>query len=178
MVLAQLAPVTKTETLCQLIFLRHDWAPFDSRSSFELAELIFEKAEMSVAEANHLLRIWAAREVEKGNIQDAPFTSYEDLLNTINDIGLGDCPWESFNVKYSGFVDESSSSWKRCTYTIHMRNTYKIFKSMLSNSDFRDHFDYKPYEEYIGPRRRRRSNLMSGQWAWNQAVRITIWSHI
>jgi hypothetical protein len=37
-----------------------DWYPFESRLSFELAELIFEKAEMSAGEIDQLLNIWAA----------------------------------------------------------------------------------------------------------------------
>ncbi|KAI0084245.1 hypothetical protein BDY19DRAFT_987574 [Irpex rosettiformis] len=126
-----------------------DWSPFDSRSSFELAELVFEKAEMSAEEVNQLLRIWAAHEVESGRIQSSPFSNHQDLLATIDRIA-------SFNVRYSGEVNEHSPAWKRCTYT--------VLKTTLANTE--------PYEEYIGPQKRRWSNLMSGSWVWDQASTI------
>jgi hypothetical protein len=37
-----------------------DWSPFKNRSSFKLAKLVFEQAEMSAGKIDQLLRIWAA----------------------------------------------------------------------------------------------------------------------
>lgn len=51
-----------------------DWEPFVDRSSFELAELVFEKAELSAGEANQLLRIWAAHQIETTQHEDPPLS--------------------------------------------------------------------------------------------------------
>ena len=53
---------------------KQDWEPFVDRSSFELAELVFEKAELSAGEANQLLRIWAAHQIETTQHEDPPLS--------------------------------------------------------------------------------------------------------
>lgn len=102
-----------------------------------------------------------------------PFQSYDDLLKTIDQIELGDAPWEAFTVRYSGPVDETSAPWKRETYTVYRRNMLCVLRLMLSNTDFHDRFDYTPYREFVGPHTRQWWNLMSGDWAWKQAVSIS-----
>ena len=42
---------------------------------------------------------------------------------------------------------------------------------MLSNPDFDGEFDYSPYRDFLEEDERRYEHLMSGDWAWAQAVR-------
>lgn len=146
------------------------WAPFESRSSFETAELLFEKVEMSKGEIDRLLQIWAAHDVELGREPHTPFKSHKDLFGTIDEIDITRLSWQAFNIRFIGEVDDDSPSWKRERYTIYTRSTLDVLRSMLQNPQFDGHFDYRPFEEYVGPNQRQWSNLMSGTWAWKQAV--------
>jgi hypothetical protein len=150
----------------------HNWTPFQSRSTFELAELLFEKVEMSAGEVEQLLRVWAAHSIEnnKDDSVGAPFTNKQHLLNTIDNISYGELSWQSFKVRYLGELTDSSPAWKKQTYTIYTRNSLEALRSMLANSSFEEDFDYRPFEEYYGAGKRRWSHLMSGGWAWRQAV--------
>ncbi|KAI0808970.1 hypothetical protein BC629DRAFT_1480632 [Irpex lacteus] len=150
----------------------HDWTPFASRPAFELAELIFEREEMSKGRADDLLKIWTAHQIEMGHFTDAPYHDYNDLTDTIDAIELGDAPWEAFTVRYGGPLNNTSPAWKREAYTIYARNTLTVMRSILANSDYDRSFEYSPYREYIGPEIRRWSNLMSGDWAWDKATEI------
>lgn len=130
---------------------------------------------MSKGEIDRLLQIWAAHDIELGREPHTPYKSHKDLFETIDIIDVTDLSWQAFNVKYIGEVDDHSPSWKRETYTVYTRSTLDVLRSMLQNPQFDGHFDYRPFEEYVGPNKRQWSNLMSGTWAWKQAVsRMTI----
>jgi hypothetical protein len=73
-------------------------------------------------------------------------------------------------VQYNGPITESCPEWKRQRYVVYCRNTLQALSCMLRNSDYKEQFNYRPYREYIGPEKRRWSNLMSGTWAWDKAV--------
>ncbi len=154
----------------------HDWTPFASRSAFELAELVFETEKMSEGRATDFLRIWTAHWIEMGHFTEAPYHDYNDLTATIDSIELGDATWEAFTVRYGGLVDEDSSTWEREAYTVYARNILTAMRSILENPDYDGSFEYSPYREYVGPEARRWSNLMSGDWAWDKAVRALLTS--
>jgi len=45
-----------------------------------------------------------------------------------------------------------------------------LVHNMLSNPDFKDEFDYAPFQEYDGPDNHWFQDFMSGNWAWKQCV--------
>ncbi|KAJ3491298.1 hypothetical protein NLI96_g824 [Meripilus lineatus] len=145
-----------------------DWSPFENRAAFEFAEFAFEKSLSSAEDLNSQLRIWAAWCLQKG-IDGTMYNDVDDILSHIDEIPFGDAAWSSFDVRYTGPVDENSPSWKRQTYTIHTRNTYEVQETFLKNQDFAKAFDYVPYEAYTPEGARKWSNLLSGRWAWKQA---------
>lgn len=100
----------------------------------------------------------------------APFQNHEEMLATIDSIGFGDIPWQSFSAKYSGTPPtENPPDWMLHEYTAFFRDPLSVVRSMISNPDFKSQFDYAPYREFEGGQRRL-MDLMSGNWAWNQAV--------
>ncbi|KAH9935840.1 hypothetical protein B0H21DRAFT_699135 [Amylocystis lapponica] len=149
-----------------------DWGPFNDRPSFEFAELSFKKIQLSGGDLDKLLEVWAAHNALT-NGGDPIFTSTEDMYHTIDMIQHGDAPWESFTVRYSGPVTPESPSWQRIPYQVHCRNTNTVARNMLANKDFVGHFDYVPFQEYTAPGVSRYSNVMSGQWAYKQATKIS-----
>ena len=147
----------------------HDWSPFEDRPDFEFAELHYARMETSAGNLDHELKIWAAKNIlQHGG--SAPFQNAQDLLDTIDAIKLGDAPWRSFAIRYTGHLDEYSPSWKRATYVIHTRNSLTVVNNMVGSADFKGKFDYAAFEEYTGSLTRRWSNVMSGQWAWEKSV--------
>jgi hypothetical protein len=57
-------------------------------------------------------------------------------------------------------------------YTVWYRDPHKLFLNMLKNPDFEKAFDYAPYRQYDEKGNRVYEHFMSGDWAWQQAVRL------
>lgn len=102
---------------------------------------------------------------------DAIYKDYSAVESVIDDIPYGPKVWSTYAVRYNGPVDANSASWKRETYFIHARNTLHVAEALAGSTDFKEKFDIMPFEEYTGPGCRRISHLMSGRWAYKQAVR-------
>ncbi len=123
---------------------------------------------MGQANVNLLLELWAASLVPYGG--RPPFASIHDMLQVIDSTPLGDAPWTTITAKYMGALPANPPPWMVATYEISHRDTLVCARNMLLNSDFADEFDITPYREYTGLLKRRYTNLMSGDWAWTQAV--------
>ena len=92
------------------------------------------------------------------------------MLAAIDSIQDGDAPWYSFSAKYSGTcTSENPPDWMTKEYTVHYRNPLTVIRNMISNPGFNGKFDYSPYMEFEDDVRRR-SDVMSGDWVWEQAV--------
>ena len=144
-----------------------DWSPFSSQTQFETADFLFRKAEMSQADIDILMRLWATTTSDGST----PFQNHQEMLATIDAIDIGDIPWQSFSATYCGEVPpENPPDWMLKEYTVFFRDPLSVVRSMISNPDFDGQFDYAPYTEFEGGKRRW-SDLMSGNWAWKQAVR-------
>ena len=147
-----------------------DWSPFKDRLPFEFAELIFEKMQSSAGDVDQLLKILVARNVLQ-KTEDWLFENHDHLLQTIDNIQVGEAPWGSFSIQYDGpSTDNSSISWQNQTYTVHTRDVHTVVRNMLVNAEFCNCFDYATYREYMGPHSCRYSNFMSGEWAYKQSV--------
>ena len=143
-----------------------NWFPFTSQAQFETADFLFKKAEMSQADTDILMRLWAAT-TSDGR---APFLNHQEMLTTIDAINLGDIRWQSFSAKYSGKVPPGNPpDWMLKEYTVYFRDSLSVVRSMISNPDFNGQFDYAPYREFEDGKRRW-TDVMSGNWAWKQAV--------
>ncbi|TFK84682.1 hypothetical protein K466DRAFT_496109 [Polyporus arcularius HHB13444] len=148
-----------------------DWSPFPDRPSFEFAELVYEESHLSNGKISKLLRILAAKHVVDGLPEYDPiYKQHKALLEAIDSIEYGEANWKAFAVRYSGPITPNSPAWKRETFIVHARNTLRVAEIIAACPDFDGKFDYIPYEEYLSEDCRRVSNLMSGQWAWKQAI--------
>jgi hypothetical protein len=154
-----------------------DWGPFESKMHFELAEFLYAKSKMSEGNIDELLRIW--NDSESGS---APFSSHQELFEAIDSSKLGDVSWQSFSVQYhsdeyqgdSGAdVNDNSDQpqWMVDQHEVFYRDPRLVVQQILSNPDFCNDMDYAPYRAYAENGEREYRNLMSGDWAWEQAVR-------
>jgi len=148
---------------------KNDWYPFTSRIEFETAEFLFTCNQMPQAQVDMLMQLWAASMLPHNG--RAPFTDHRDLHRVIDAIPLGDVPWQSIQVQYSGEIPETGApSWMQKSYDVWFRDPNAVVENLLSNPDFNNHFDYAPYREFEPSGQRRWENMMSGNWAWNHAV--------
>ena len=146
-----------------------DWSPFRSRVDFEVADFLYRRDQMSQGHVSELMDLWAASLVPYG--ARPPFANCDEMLATIDTISHGDAPWFCFEVSYEGpLPEENIPSWMTEKYLVWTRNIRMILHIMIKNGDYNGEFDYAPYVELGVKGERILTNLMSGNWAWRQAV--------
>ena len=130
---------------------------------------MYTDAELSRRRVDNLLELWAATLVPHGG--SPPIINNRDLHRQIDAIKVGDVEWEHACLKYDGPLPETSRplEWKTARYNVWYRNPREVIKNLLARPDLEGHIDYAPYQEFDGERRQY-SNMMSGNWAWKQAV--------
>ena len=105
----------------------------------------------------------------------APFRNHSDMHNTIDATTLGEAPWDHFTLKYDGPLPEGVSGenvpgWMTEEHEIWFRNPVTLLENLLANPDFKNEFDYTPYQERAADGSHRFRDFMSGNWSWQQAV--------
>ena len=126
---------------------------------------------MPQSHVNCLMGLWAihAQSILPG--AQPPFPNNEDLLDTIDSTPDGNVSWESFSVKYCGPIPtEDPPPWMFEEFEIWYRNAKEVVGNMLRNKDFQGEIDYVPFKEFNEAGNRCYKDLMSGDWAYNQAV--------
>ncbi|PSS37092.1 hypothetical protein PHLCEN_2v1058 [Hermanssonia centrifuga] len=145
-----------------------DWKPFSSRIAFKLGEFLYKEEQMLQRKINKLFELWTASLLEHGGTP--PFTSQQHMYETIDAITVGDVPWKTFSVKYSGEVpDGTTPSWMLSEYEIHFRDPHLLAQQHLSNPGFKDGFDPIPRRDFDSKGGRVYNDFMSGSWSWKQA---------
>jgi hypothetical protein len=147
---------------------KNDWGTFGSRSAFTLAELLYVKTQMSNGSIDELMNAW--------NLTgEAPFRDHKHLHEVIDASHPGGVPWQSFKVKYSkGMGNSSHPQWMSDKHEVFYRDPLLVLKEMLANPDFKDGFDYVPQRVFDETGSRRYEHMMEGDWSWEQAVHISI----
>ena len=147
-----------------------DWTPYRNQIEFELADFLYRRNQMSAGGINVILALWAESLARHG--EGPPFSSASEMYKTIDSTPLGDVAWESFSLQYSGAqpTGGNAPSWMTETHDIWFRNPRKLIHNIISNPDFESGFDYMPYQECTIDGVHRFGDLMSGNWAWRQAV--------
>ncbi|KAJ2912313.1 hypothetical protein MD484_g8095, partial [Candolleomyces efflorescens] len=146
-----------------------------------LADFLYKKVQMSAGDVNYLMTLWDAYQKRRLNkIGDLdfdddstprpPFADSRSLFDTIDSIPFGDIPWEGFKVKYDGEIPDNAPSWMAGEYDVWYRNPLDVMEAQLGNPEFAQYIDYSPKEvRDVKTGRRQYMDLMSGDWAWEQA---------
>jgi hypothetical protein len=145
-----------------------DFYPFKNRAEFEFADFMYSECQLSAGKVDKLLDLLAALyPVFPPSIAD-----HTELYRLIDSIKQGDIPWDSFSVQYSGVQpnnDVPRPTWMDQAYEVWFRNPLHVLENQLGNVDFKGEMDYAPKRVYHRGKRRYQ-DLMSGNWAWEQAV--------
>jgi len=146
-----------------------DWYPYQGQIEFEVANFLYRWNQMSASDIDTLLNLWGASTATQGGVP--PFQNHQDLYDTIDSTPLGNTPWESFSLCFNGYQPEGQvSSWMDTDYNFWFHNPCQLVHNIISNPDFKDGFDYAPYQEHDINGSHHYHNLMSANWAWQQAV--------
>lgn len=148
----------------------NQWYPFEDRLAFDWAHYHFVELQSSERQINKGLDLWLAATLKANDDTPLPWASAREMYATIDSIQDGDAPFETVRFKYSGQIPANPPRWMTETYELCTRDSRILLHNQLATTDFVDMFDYKPYRQFDHTNDRVWSNLMSGDWAWNEAV--------
>ena len=144
------------------------WEPYANGVQFKTADFLYRRAEMSAGNIDELLDIWAEL-MENG--EEPPFTSHEDLYETIDATRHGDAPWRCLAVSYNGEATQNCPTWKKDEWEVFYRDPGVVVSHLLDNPDFNGLFDYAAYIGLDTSGKRYWSDFMSGNFAYRRSVR-------
>ena len=62
-------------------------------------------------------------------------------------------------------------------YKVYYCNPCDVIKNIIADTTFKHTFDYAPYQEFDGDGDQQYENVMSGDWAYHQAVSFVLYLH-
>jgi hypothetical protein len=148
----------------------HNWAPFDDRIAFDWAHYHYVTLQLLAAKIAEGLDLWSATCLKYSSTIGAPWRNAKEMYATIDTIQVGSLPFKSFPFRYTGPKPSLPPHWMEQEYELNARNVLDVVREQLATPDFKDQFNYVPYKEFNGKGECIWSNMMSGQWAFMQAV--------
>ena len=98
-------------------------------------------------------------------------SDYNDVYETIDSIPLGDTRWESFMVTYTRIRPNINiPPWMEADYKVWYHDPHMIICNQLVNPNFEHEIDYTPKQVFDNESEWEYSDLMTGNWSWQQAV--------
>lgn len=146
------------------------WYPFEKQFWFEFAHHHFVRAQASEDNINVNLDLLKAAVTQSNGNLKFPWLSAKKMYETIDQIQAGPVPFRSYDFQYCGPMPPSPPKWMTQTYELYARDPRHVLQQQLSTPEFADHFTPIPYHQFKPDGERIFSNLMSGDWAWDQAV--------
>lgn len=125
---------------------------------------------MPAGNINKLMKLWGEQAASTGG--ETPYTNHKDMYATIDATAVGDVPWESFKLRYSGALPTEGEvpGWMEDEHKVWFCDPQQLLRNLLGNTDFDGEFDYTPFQEYNEDGQHQYQDFMSGNWAWRQAV--------
>ena len=105
---------------------------------------------MSEGDTDTLLNLINALLASHGNA--SPFRDHSYLHAKIDVMTVGNAPWNNFTLHYNGPLPKgvsqgNSPTWMTEEHEIWFHNSVTLLENLLANLDFKDKFDYTPYQE-------------------------------
>ncbi|TFK72006.1 hypothetical protein BDN72DRAFT_855779 [Pluteus cervinus] len=143
------------------------WHPFEDRAAFDFAFQEYVDDQSSITSINRRLETWSASLFASGRV--APWSNAQEMYETIDSIQHGPAPWKVYHFRYQGELPPNPPKWMMETYELCVRDSRQLLHFQLATPTFRDDIHYTPYQQFDQDGGRVWSNLMSGDWAWEQA---------
>ncbi|KDQ54264.1 hypothetical protein JAAARDRAFT_196640 [Jaapia argillacea MUCL 33604] len=150
---------------------RSEWYPFESRLDFDFAYHHFIEIQDSEGSINKALEMWATSLLEHDN--SPPWRNAQELYDSIDSIQTGDSPWKTYKISYQGPLPVGTPlKWMTETYELVTRDSLKLVENQILTTDWKRDINPIPYQQFDKGGQRIWSNLMSADWAYNQATEI------
>jgi Plavaka transposase len=128
--------------------------------------MVYRKAHMSKGNIDNLFKICLPGQT--------PFSNANELYAAIDGLTVGGVPWQSFSVQYKGTHGDNGDAprpkWMSDIHEVFYRDPRLVVHEILANPDFKDDMDFALYCVFDKDGVRTYQHLMSGNWAWEQAV--------
>ena len=146
-----------------------DWSPYESHIQFELANFLYRCNQMSEGDTDFLLNIIKALLVSHD--RQVPFHHHTDMQDIIDATTVGEASWDHFTLYYNGPLPEGVSQgdiprWVMEEHEVWYCNSVTLLENLLLNPDFKDEFDYVPYQECTADDSHQFHDFMPGNWSW------------
>ncbi|TFK17359.1 hypothetical protein FA15DRAFT_683552 [Coprinopsis marcescibilis] len=153
---------------------KNPFFPFHDRISFDWAKHHFVEMQSSAPDINTGLDVWLAAVVNASQDPNAtiPWSSARELYATIDKIQHGSAPFVSIPFKYAGPLPDDPPTWMTEEYNLSVHDTQQVIRDQLASPEFALQFDPRPYRQFNNDGERIWSNLLSGDWAWEEADKI------
>jgi hypothetical protein len=116
-----------------------------------------------------------AAQAAKNHVDDdVPWKSANEMYAAIDQIQQGSNPWKTTLFCYQGPLPSDPPKWMTRSYELVTRDIRSVLHSQIACTDFDGHWDYIPFMEFNNDGDRVWTNLMSGEWAAKQVVRIPL----
>ena len=147
------------------------WHPFDNRLGFDWAHYYYVELQALEKKINKGLNLWLAAKLQAGDDTPLSWSSAAEMYATIDSIQEGNAPFETISFKYLGPLPPSPPCWMTKTYELCIRDAHVLMHNQLRTANFKDQINLRPYRQFDHKGDCVWSNLMSGDWVWNEAVR-------
>ncbi|KAF9526776.1 hypothetical protein CPB83DRAFT_870277 [Crepidotus variabilis] len=150
------------------------WQPFEGRLEYNWVHHYYVKLEASAEQINTGLDLWQASILKEkaANPTRVPWKLADEVHQTLDQIKSGHAPWRTHKFRYTGPRSENPPQWMLVEYDLNFRDILKVVEEQLSSSEFDGVIDYSTYEEFTPNGERVYTNIMSGEWACQQADKI------
>lgn len=151
---------------------QHDpnWTPFEDCLAFDWAYYHYVTLQLSATSITLGLNLWSATAIKHGSSVGAPWKTTKEMYTTIDAIQTGALPFKTYNFHYTGTKPSTPPHWMEQGFELNARDVLAVVREQLATSAFDGQIDYVPYQEFNSKGERVWSNLMSGSWAFKQAV--------
>ncbi|KDQ60528.1 hypothetical protein JAAARDRAFT_191902 [Jaapia argillacea MUCL 33604] len=147
-----------------------EWFPFKSQIDFDFAYQHFIEVQNSEGSINKAIEWWAAALLKHEDF--LPWTSVQELYETIDNIQMGNTPWKTYKIHYEGPLPPETPKWMTETYKLVTRDALQLIQNQLLTTDFKKDVTPVPYQQFDKEGQQVWSNLMSGDWAYKQVTDI------
>ena len=120
-------------------------------SQFELADFLYRHNQMSEGDMDFLLDIINALLMSHdGKVLFCHHTNMQDIIDATT---VGKASWDNFTLNHNsplpeGVSQEDIPQWMTEEHEVWYHNPVILLENLLSNPDFKDEFDYVPYQEH------------------------------
>ncbi|KAF8882197.1 hypothetical protein CPB84DRAFT_1851357 [Gymnopilus junonius] len=152
--------------------LDNPWHPFKDQLAFDWAHYHFIELQSSESKINKGLDLWLVATLKAGSKTPLPWSSAQEVYQTIDTIQEGDAPFKTIYIKYGGTLPDNPPAWMMQTYELCTWDSRILLHHQLATTDFVDGFSTKPFCRFNHKGKHVWSDLLSADWTWEEADTI------